>query len=382
MKPTTLKSLCASIPLLVATSSYGADIDFSGFATIAAGTTTSSNEKYLGYTNDIDFNQDSLFALQTSSDLENGFSVTAQLIARGRDDWSPSFEWAFLGYEVNDNWKILAGRQRAPFFMYSDFLDVSFAYHWIAPPAGAYNLAFDSFDGVGSIYTSQLGEFDSTFHAVFGRNRDELTISTGEEVNPDFKNLVGAAWTVNRDWLTLRTAYFQAEMTIPVNAISPVIDGWKAAGFEDVANSIETKEDDVWFAELGFQIDYNDIFVVGEFTRVDIEGAAFSNDDSYYVSVGKRFDEFTLHVTYGKDDDELENLLAGVPNNVAAIAPLYTATQGIIANEMRDESYLTVGLKYDFHPTASFKFEVTQFENDLNSQQDSTLVKAALVTVF
>lgn len=61
---------------------------------------------------------------------------------------------------------------------------------------------------------------------------------------------------------------------------------------------------------------------------------------------------------------------------------LYTATQGIIANEMRDESYLTVGLKYDFHPTASFKFEVTQFENDLNSQQDSTLVKAALVTVF
>lgn len=187
MKPTTLRMLCTAAPLLIVTSSYGADINFSGFATIAAGTTTSSSENFGGYTSDLDFNQGSLFALQTSSDLTNGLNVTAQLIARGNDDWSPAFEWAFLGYEVNDNWRLLAGRQRAPFFMYSDFLDVSYAYHWISPPEGAYNLAFDSFDGVSSIYSAQIGEFDSTLHMVFGRNRDDITLSTGGTVKPDFK---------------------------------------------------------------------------------------------------------------------------------------------------------------------------------------------------
>lgn len=382
MKPTTLKSLCVTLPLLIATSSYAADINFSGFATIAAGTTTSSSENYDGYTSEFDFNQGSLFALQTSSDLGGGLSVTAQLIARGNDDWSPAFEWAFLGYEVNDNWRILAGRQRAPFFMFSDFLDVSYAYHWISPPSGAYNLAFDSFDGLGAIHTTQLGEFDSTFHAVVGRNKDELAISTGEVVNPDFKNLLGGAWTLNRDWLTLRAAFFQAEMTIPVAAISPVIDGWKAAGFSELASNIETAEDDVWFAEFGFQIDYNDIFVVGEFTRIDIDGTAFSNDDSYYISIGKRFDDISIHLTYGGDDDELENLLINVPSNVPAIAPLYAATAGIIANEKKEQRYVTAGIKWDFHPVASFKFEVTQFEDKLNDTQDATLIKAALVTVF
>lgn len=385
MKPTTLKSFCAGISLLVATSSYGADIDISGFATIAAGTTTASEEQYLGFNNDFDFNQDSLFALQTSSNLENGFSVTAQLIARGREDWSPSFEWAFLGYEVNDNWKILAGRQRAPFFMYSDFLDVSYAYHWISPPAGVYNLAFDSFDGIGSIYSSQLGEFDSTFHAVIGRNQDKITLPAsvgGIEVKPDFKNLIGASWTLNRDWLTLRGGYFQADMTIPVAALDGLTGGWTASGFEDIANDLKAEEDKVWFAELGFQVDYDDIFVIGEFTRLDLKGTGFSNDDSFYISVGKRFDDISIHITYGADDDELENLLANVPTNVAALAPLYAATQGIIANEEREERYVTAGLKWDFHPVASFKFEVTQFEDNLDNQQDATLVKAALVTVF
>lgn len=383
MKPTTLKSLLATIPLLVATSSNAADINFSGFATIAAGTTTSSSESFDGYTSDLDFNKGSLFALQTSSELGNGLSVTAQLIARGDDDWSPAFEWAFLGYEVNDNLRILAGRQRSPFFMFSDFLDVSYAYHWISPPTGVYNLPFDSFDGLSAIYSSQLGEFDSTLHMIVGRNQDEIDLSTGGIAKPDFKNLVGAAWTVNRDWLTLRSAFFQADITVPVGPINQLAAGWTAAGYTDIANNIKAEGDMVWFAELGFQVDYEDFLVTGEFTRLDLTDSGFSNDDSYYVSVGKRFDNVMVHLTYGVDDDELENLLATVPSAFAQAAPqLYLPTAGIIANEKKDQRYLTAGVKWDFHEVASFKFEVTQRQDQLNDEQDATLLKVALVTVF
>lgn len=193
---------------------------------------------------------------------------------------------------------------------------------------------------------------------------------------------MGGAWTLNRDWLTLRSAFFQADMTIPVAALIPLAQGWAAAGFSDVGNNIQPEGDKVWFAEIGFQIDYEDFIVVGEFTRLDLTDTGFSSDDSYYISVGKRFNDVMLHVTFGGDDDELENLLSGVPANVAQLAPLYKATAGIIANEKKEQRYLTAGVKWDFHEVASLKFEVTQFEDKLVSTNDATLLKVALVTVF
>jgi len=382
MKHKALKTVLTTLALMSTSTFSAAEINFSGFATIAAGTTTSSDEAYNGYTSDFNFNEGSLFALQASSQLGDGLSVTAQLIARGSNDWEPAFEWAFIAYEVNDNLKVLAGRQRAPFFTYSDYLDVSYAYHWISPPSGVYNLAFDSFDGVGAIYNTQWGETDNTFHFVVGRNTDDITlISTGTTVNPEFNNILGVAWTMNKDWLTLRAGYFQTEMTIYVPELAPLVTGWTSAGFPDVANNIQANEDDVWFAELGFQIDYEDYLVVGEYTRLDLSGSGFSNDDSFYISFGKRFDNIMLHLTYGEDDDEIENYLANVPN-VAALAALYVPTAGILAAEHKKQKYVTAGVKWDFHDMASLKFEVTKFDDNLSSSNDATLLNVALVTVF
>jgi len=381
MKYNTVKSVLAAFALTSATSLHAADINFSGFATIAAGTTTSSDEAYAGYTNDLDFNQGSLFALQTSSQLSDGLSVTAQLIARGKDDWEPAFEWAFLAYELNDDWRILAGRQRAPFFTFSDYLDVSYAYHWITPPAGVYNLAFDSFDGIGAIYNTQWGDTDNTFHFIGGRNKDEFQLQSGDSIKPDFNKVLGVAWTLNQDWLTLRAGYFQTEFTMHIPALDGLIAGWDNAGFSELSNNLKAEEDDAWFAQLGFQIDYDDYLIVGEFTRLDLTNSGFSNDDSYYISFGKRFDAVMVHLTYGADDDEMENMLANIPN-IAALAPLYTPTAGIIAGEHKKQKYITAGVKWDFHEVASMKFEVTQLDDSLNSDNDATLINVALVTVF
>lgn len=404
MKHNKLTSLFATIPLLMATSSYAADINFSGFANIAGGITTSSDEAIQGYTSDIDFNEGSLFALQVSSDLGDGLGVTAQIIARGEDEWDPTFAWAYVSYEFNDSWKILAGRQRAPFFMYSDFLDVSYAYNWISPPEGVYDLAFDSFDGLGLIYTSQLGEFDSTLHFAAGRNRDDFDLADpGEQediVSPDFNKLVGVAWTLNRDWLTLRAAYFQTDMTLPVVALDALRTPWNSFNPE-VSARLTAEEDKVTFAELGFQVDYNDYIVIGEFTTLDLTDTGFQDTDAYYLTVGKRFDNVTVHVTYGVKDDELDSLLSGVSSTIpgaqagdsaqdaaiadataAGYAGLYAQTQGYADSREEEQSYVTVGAKWDFHDSASFKFEVTNFDHDVNEASDATLIKVALVTVF
>ena len=381
MKHNKLTSSLAAISLLLASSTYAADIKFSGFANIAAGITTSSDDTFAGYDDELNLNQGSLFALQASSDLGNGLSVTAQLLARGRDDWDPKFEWAFLGYEVNEDWKILAGRQRIPFFMYSDFVDVSYAYNWITPPRGVYSLPFDSFDGLGSIYTSQLGEFDSTFHVVFGRNQDEVEFDAGADVinsEIDLENLVGGAWTLNRDWLTLRAAYFQADLTLPVPDLSTLSAGFSAFGSTEVGQDLVASEDKVTFAELGFQVDYNDYFVVGEYTKLDLENTGLADNDSYYITAGMRVSDVTLHLTYGVDDDELTDLLAGVPSGFAA-APFVA---GFIASSKKEEEYITAGVRWDFHEAAALKFEVTSFRDDFVDANDATVLNIALVTVF
>jgi hypothetical protein len=379
MKP-SWKSL-----LFLSTLSMGsaqAEINFNGFASIVGGVTTSSTDALYGYDDTIDFSQGSMFALQASSDLGEGLSVTAQIISRGSDDWSPNFEWAYVSYDATDNLRILAGRQRAPFYMYSDFLDVSYAYPWITPPTGVYDLIFDTFDGLGAVYSTSFGEFDTTFQVVYGRNDDELD-AFGEILDPNFNDLVGGSFTLNRDWLTLRGAYFQAEMNIPHSQINALGAGWQQAGFNDISSNVYVAEDTGTFVELGFQIDYDNLVIVGEYTELTLDNTPITDEESYYVMAGWRFDTILLHVTYGADENSKNDLTAGVPFGLdPGIDFLKANTQGLVNAQRTDQTYITLGLRWDFHDSAALKFEYTDFSDDLNNLNDAGLFRTAIVTVF
>jgi len=374
--------ISSSILLSAAMINAYADINFNGFASIVAGQTTSSKDSLYNYNSDIDFKNDSLFALQASSDLENGLGVTAQIIARGANDWDPKFEWAYLSYDANDELRFLVGRQRAPFYMYSDFLDVSYAYPWITPPNGVYNLLFDSFDGLGVIYTKQLGEFDTTTHFIYGRNNTEVS-ALGETITPDFKDLVGLSVSANREWLTLRAAYFQADMSMPFQFLQPLSDGWLQAGFNDISDDVVMENDKGTFVEFGLQIDYNNYLVNAEYTKLTLDNMPFGDQKSYYVMVGKRVDNLLFHVTYGKDDDSKTDYTQAVPFGIApSLDFLKASTQGVFASQKADEKYVTVGVRWDFHDSAALKFEYTDFSDSLNNNNDASLLRVALVTVF
>ncbi|GAA0816160.1 porin [Colwellia sp. D2M02] len=359
-----------------------AEIVFNGFSSIVGGVTTSSKDELYGYDDSFDFKNDSLFALQASADLTDGIGVTAQIISRGKNDWDVDFEWAYISYDATDDLRFLVGRQRAPFYMYSDFLDVSYAYTWITPPAGVYDLIFDTFDGVGAIYSTSLGEFDSTFQVMYGRNTDKLDVF-GETVSPDFKDLLGGSFTLTRDWLTLRAGIFQADTTIPHSGINEIAYGWQQAGFTDVASDVLIEEDKALFVELGFQLDFENFLIVGEYTELTLDDMAIADEESYYVMAGWRFSNMLLHVTYGVDENSKNDLTAGVPWGLdPGIDFLKASTQGLVNQQKADESYITLGLRWNFHESAALKFEYTDFSDDLNSLHDAGVFRTALVTVF
>lgn len=235
-----------------------------------------NSEQLYSYTDEFDFKQGSLVALQASSDLGDGLGVTVQLTAKGRDDWDPEFKWAYVSYDATDDVRILAGRQRVPFYMYSDFLDVSYAYSWIDPPKGVYDLLFDTFDGVGAIYTTNFDDVDASFHGVYGRNTDEVE-AFSEVIQPEFNGLMGVAATFTYDWLTLRTAYFVADITMPFTFLEALGAGWQQAGFQDLANKTLVDDDSTSFLEFGLQINIDEIIVIAEYTELTFDNAPFGD---------------------------------------------------------------------------------------------------------
>ncbi len=366
-------------------SNVQADVAFNGFASIVGGLTTSSDELLGGYDDSFDFSQDSLLALQASSDLADGLSITAQVLARGSDDWDTSFEWAYVAYDATDNLRFLVGKQRVPFYMYSDFLDVSYTYPWITAPEGVYSVAFDTFDGIGAIYTTNVGSFDASLHVIYGGNNSEMFVMN-ENVQADFNDLAGVSLTLTRDWLTLRAAYIQTELNIPVPdsdqglELTGLINAWESQGYSNIAADMEVSEDTGSFVELGFQIDYENFLVIGEYTELTLDDTIMANEDSMYVLAGYRFDDMLVHVTYGENENSQSRMTGGI--NDPAVADLIAGTDALTDSLSKEFSYVTLGLRWDFHDSAALKFEYTSYSDDLDSNEDAGLFRTALVTVF
>lgn len=362
-------------------SSAYAEVSFNGFANIVAGKASSGDNQW-GYDDDVSFKQDSLFALQASTDLGEGLSATAQIISRGENDWDAEFEWAYLAYDVNDNLRVLAGRQRAPLFMYSGYLDVSYAYPWITPPEGVYNIEVSKFDGISASYHFSLGEFDTTAQVFFGSDNDNIEVQ-GVAINSEFEQMHGISLTLNRDWLTLHAAYLGTDLTLPLPAFDQLGQAWRnVPGFADVADELIINDDRAKFSEFGFQVDYNNWLLIGEYTYIDYDEMPLDIEESMFMTAGYRFDDVLVHLTYGKDKNTIDSIGNTLPQGVSPeLDQLISATRQGLAFRDEDSSYYTLGARWDFHPSAAFKIEFSHRDNELNDQ-DSSLIRTALVTTF
>ena len=369
-----------------------AELNFNGFLSVGAGALTDDDEitSYEGFDGDWSTDPDTVFALQVSAPISDKVTATGQLIARGEDDYNLEAEWAYLSYSVSDNFDVRVGRLRAPFFVYSDFLDVGYAYPFISPPSQSYRFVFSTVEGVDAIYQSQLGSWDSTVQAYYGRLTDE-TVLGGESVDLDLVGFTGINWALTKDWFTVRMTYNQAETSIGLptalsnSAGTGFLDILNGAGFTSVADALNPDEEDASFYGIGFNIDYNDWLVISEYTVLDIDKqAAFSDDESIYILVGKRFGDFTYHVTWDHNENDpdydfLNVIPAGVDPGLDALRAGAIST--IPETEATD---VTLGVRWDFAPGTAFKFEVTNLDREsaIAADRDGTLVRFAFDMVF
>lgn len=381
-----MKKLPIAIALCGALTSAAsfAEVRINGFASIVGGKTMDDDATLYGYDNDISFKNESVFALQLSADLQDKLSATAQIVARGENDFDAEFEWAYLTYEFTDELQLSAGKMRVPFYRYSDFLDVGYAYRWIRPPQSVYNIPFSTYEGLSLLHTSTLGDWDSTVQAIYGGYDGTIAVVS---VNGDteLNDIAGINWTLSYDWFSARAAYFVADTSIAIEndtdtgiALNNLEQTLRGAGFAEQANDIAIDEDNGSFFAIGFSVDYNDILFDAEYTEFEVDNSALAKQTQYYTSVGYRMDEWTFHFTYENNDDEHDSSRY---NALTAVPPLNQGINQVLEGSKAKSNVYTIGTRYNFHPSAAFKVDFSRFKDDI-TDTETDVVAVAVDLIF
>ncbi|MCK7460312.1 hypothetical protein [Idiomarina aminovorans] len=378
MKNSLLACIGASA-LLISLPSHAQDkIQWSGFGNIAAGMTTGSDDQLFGYDNNLDFNPESLFALQAKADLSDKLSITTQIMSRGEEDFDLGVEWAYLQYQFNDSTSVNVGKLRLPFYMYSDSLDVGYSYHWLRTPQSVYRVAFDNYTGVSVQHNAFIGNFIFNTQVVAGNMNDDIDIGGAELSKAEMNNMIGFNTSAIYNNLTMRIAYYQTNDTnIEFNEISGLLDTLRQAGAGQVASELEVSEDKGTFASVGFMYDNFNWFVGGEYTNLEVEGSYIPEQRSSYLTAGKRFDNWALHATVGQTDDKISN----AERFTVPVPQLQAAVNQVTTNVVNETTYTSLGANFNIAPSAVLKFDVTHSDDKLTDESD-VLVSAAVQFVF
>jgi hypothetical protein len=352
----------AIIVALGATSTSAfADTRINGFASIVAGTTSDEDKSLFGYDDTLSFKPESKFALQVTSDLGEGLSATAQIMSRGANDFSSEFEWAYISYEINENSQINLGKLRIPFYRYSDFLDVGYAYNWIRPPSTVYSLSFSTYEGASYVYNSSIGMVDSSVQVLYGAYRGDVTVITPND-KAAIDGITGVNWTLTYDWLTARIAYLAAETSIDTSAnegLTALKTNLSGFGLTNVADDLTISEDDGTFFGVGFSIDYNNFIVDAEMTSIEVADSLIADQSQAYVTLGYRIDQWTFLTTVESRTDEFDSSRYG-----QAPGALGAAVDGTLKSLEFERDIFSVGARYNFHPSAALKFDYTTREDE------------------
>jgi hypothetical protein len=377
--------LASAVAAACGTNAASADIRINGFANLTAGFTTSENvdaagntTDLFGYDDNVDFSNGSLFAIQVSGDVNENVTATAQLLARGENDYEADFEWAYLTYSVNDNLAVNAGRLRLPLFRYSASSDVGYSYHWAQTPFSVYDVPFTNLDGVRIDYSNNIGDWD--YSLQFGAGTYESEIGDGV-INGENVLLVTAEATYES--FKARLVYGQSDSTF-AEATTDAAFAQLAQISPGLANKVALRDDRGTFKGVGLEYDNFEWFISGEFTEVSTEDSFAADDVAYFVTAGTRLGKFTPSLTYEARDGEgdvkfLEDIAALPAQFQPAAAAVVVGFQNFF---FEDYSLTTLGLRYDVDSQVALKFDVSSYENKIQDELDATLVRVAVNYVF
>lgn len=364
---------------LIATPAIAAnDLQVNGFLSVGATLLDDDTVSIAGADNQGGFKNDNVLGLQLQKQVNDSTTVTGQLVSRGSDDYQTEAAWAFVSYAATDDLDLRMGRLRIPFFQYSDFLEVGYAYNWVRPPGEVYRVPFSSIDGIDLTQRFSSGSIDGSVQFYYGRFEGEFDTGADQYAS-DYRNFTGLVLSANSGDFGTRISYHQAEIIMdtsdPTTALGAASAGASqiAAGLGDpsAAEDFNFTGQTSQFIGAALTYDNGTYSAVAEWTALEHENSLFLDDQAWLISVAGRFGEFTPHLTYTTENDSFDSGNEGV---IQEALPLQSEQTSII-----------VGLRYDYDSATALKFEIQNNDETTAAGADgdsATLYSVAVDVVF
>lgn len=386
------------LAVLAVTASLGStamDLSFSGFGTLGY----AQSDRPFAYQRFINdqgtFRRDSIAGLQIDGKFAERFGTTVQIIAATASDndrqYNGSVSWAFVSYRPEDDWLFRVGRQRIPFYLYSQSYDVGVTHNFARLPTEMYSISpSNNFDGISFSRSWEFGSGDFALEGYWGKSKFKSRYWVRDGMSPvqapgavfnaiefeggilvlsykknedTFRAGVVKGMGRMRDGTPIQTRYpFVAVLPgVGYYQVDDSIPGPGVGTVDGIHNTIVTLGADVHL-DAGFR-------VISEFARTYVTqpDVDFANASTRgYASLLKRFGKWAPYVTYAflRSKPSQRDLYVNVNGNrVPDFLPgaaLINASQRAGADGILtyDQSSLTLGISYAFSTTSKVKAEL------------------------
>lgn len=333
------------------------NINISGFGSVAVGKST-NDVNYAGYDSERwNVSQDSLAGIQLDARINDKAKFVAQVVANGRYDYELAVEMAYVSYELDD-FTVRAGKLRTPLFMYSDYLDVGYAYPMLRPSQELYeNLIVSSYMGIDVLIPIEFEDSSLVLQPIMGIGEVNERDATYGQVTLDQMFGLTAHWYIED--FTFRTSYISAQTDYENSLYTGTY----------IEAMLDNKKGQ--FISLGAQYDNGTLLAVIEAAETSVEG---NYADTLSVSglLGYHFGSvmpyMILNTVKTTDDDERASYLSSL--------------------NFKRSAY-SLGARWDFAKNIALKVDLTYADfmdtnggfnaTNADESEDNTLVYSAAV---
>lgn len=377
---------CLCLAAMTAMTAQAGEFQFSGFGSFIAGMRDHETPtQYAGYTHtDFAFEPDSLIGIQASVQATDKATVTVQLVSRGSEEWSTEVDWAYVQYAVTDELSWRLGRIRVPFYLYSDYLSVGYAYPWITPPNEVYNIPFSNVNGGDVVFLHSFGSFDLLLQGYVGSEKFTFGPTSPLAGNEgQTRNQFGLISELTWRSFKFRYAYHGAKVygDNTGKPIETLVDNLIAAGETKTADRFTIDRDYYDFHDLAAQYDDGTYLFIAETIILSAhDDSPASTNKASFVTGGYRFGSMMAMLTYGFREDSEDDLVQDM--TLPPTHPLYLAAAGAQESTVIDTEQWTLGYRWDFTDGMTFKAEVVDWTDNKDSDNDSMLTRAGIQVVF
>jgi len=306
---------------------------------------------------------DSRLGIQLDVDFSDSLHTTVQWIARDQagDFFEQNLELAFISWRPAYDLDIRAGRLALDTFLISDTRNVGFSYPWMRPPSDFYSkIPVYHFDGADIAKQFSIDSGYLTVKVFAGYAMSDLFGDVGmfDMEMP----LTGISLVYETDnWLMKAVYNFQhIDTEIPNESLLGVINNPQfnavMPGLSALASDASLKDTNLHYMSLGTRYDDAVWLMHAEISYLESETAVVGDVLSGYMSIGRRFSDFTLYSVYG--------IAHGINKHVDIPTPIVSDSRLLglqssldlaINNNTPKQQSFSVGARWDVYPKIALK---------------------------